>query len=159
MTRKVIEDTTADVSHPSTPNNLQQQDSVIRNPAIPPAPVANLPEGDQEGHTHVAAPAHPIPICDNGANPFLTATDSRNTCLRNSSTTPSTERQFYAVSPSTPSQSPHTLHAGRHSTTHRRRRRQSLKNGPAGRKRRHAARDVWTFFEDNNSTRSCLFCK
>jgi hypothetical protein len=76
-------------------------------------------------------------------------------CLRRSS-------DFFAISPSTPSRSRHTPCVGPHSIPHsvtRRRRRQSLDNGPAGHKHRHAARDVWTFFEDGDSNRSCIFCK
>jgi hypothetical protein len=162
-TRKATEDATADVpitAPPSTLNNWQRQDPVIRSPA-PADPFANLPRGHQEDRA--AAPAHPSPVRDDGANPFLATADLHDTRQRNSTATPSTERRFYAVSPSTPARSPHTPRAGQHSIpysiTRRRRRRQSQDKGPAGHKHRHAARDVWTFFEDNDSKRNCLFCK
>lgn len=167
-TRKVTEDATADVpvaTHPPTSDNLRRQDSVIHNSSPPAAPAANLPEYRQEGHA--AASAHPVPTCDEGANPFLTAAGScrHESCDNHprNFATPSTERQFYAVSPSTPSRSPYSPCVGQRSIpssiTRRRRRRSSLGNGPVGHKHRRAARDVWTFFEDNDSKRSCLFCK
>ena len=159
-TRKVTEDATADLlitADPLTPNDSQRHKPVIRNPAPPAASVANIPEGHQEGHATTSDSR--TPIYDDGANPFLTAVDLCNDHLCNSNTTPSTERQFYAVSPSTPSQSPHSPHVGQHSITRPRRLRQSQKSGFTGRRRRRYAKDVWIFFRENSSNRSCLFCE
>lgn len=94
-----------------------------------------------------------------------------NTPLRDSvlTVTPTTERRFWAASPSVPSQTPRGPQRQRQSVRFSVGRRRSLQLSNAGqarraraqKKNRHAAKDVWTFFEEveSKTARSCLFCK
>jgi hypothetical protein len=127
VTRKVIEDATADVS---LSDPLE-----VSNPVV--APSTNLSLSN-EGNLIVAAHGTPLP---------------------NPGSTPSTERCFWAASPSVPSQTPRDPRRARHSVRFSVGRHCSPRLPKARSKNRHTANDVWTFFEDVESKRSCLFCK
>jgi hypothetical protein len=115
----------------------------------------------------VASPPLPAgPLRDEDANPFLTSVYTPTHALTRNLVAPSTEEQFFAVTPLTPSQPPDSEHARqeslRRSVVFRRHRHDVLENGPSGNQHRHSAKDVWTFFEvhdRDNSKNSCLFCK
>jgi hypothetical protein len=164
MTRKVTEDATADVpatDSPSRPHSRRrQEDPVVCNPDLPAPSASDIPS-DRQANNEAISP-HPNPVHDYGANPFLVAADPPKTPPPNPASTPSTEARFNAVSPSTPSRSPKTPQVGHHSI-HQSvvRHRELLDNGPAGHKHRYSARDIWTFFEqdDSVSKNTCLFCK
>ena len=60
--------------------------------------------------------------------------------------------RLYPVTPRTLGQTPGHPHSGLHKISHR--------DGPAGNKKRYAARDVWHFFVENDKQRrECLLCR
>jgi hypothetical protein len=143
-TRKVIEDTTDQVSLIET---VENQEDARRSDLV-----------SATGNHQVDNVPVPPPTLPNEMNPSVNV---HATPLPNPRVMPSTETRFWATSPSLPSQTACGPQRGRnsaHFTVGRRSVRRPIA-GKARNKNRHAASDVWTFFEDAESKRSCLFCK
>lgn len=99
-----------------------------------------------------ASTSPPTPVANADENPF--APNLQTPAAGGSQSTPSTAARFFAVTPSPRARG--TPRRGRHSTLRLNRRTE----GPVGHKHRHAADDVWTFYDITDSkTNDCLFCR
>lgn len=123
------------------------------------APQATGPEmsPDTVINTNPSLPERPTTpfasIHDTDENPFA-PNPTTTPAASGTQSTPSTAARFFAVTPSPRARG--TPRAGRHSILRLTRR----SEGPVGHKQRHAADDVWTFYDTTNpEMNDCLFCR
>lgn len=130
-----------------TIEEVEDEDSPLRRPTSARVHAASSP-----------ATQPPSPVADHGSNPFLQQPAAHPTPAYNPPPSPSTSTRFWSLaSPPPSSRARGRPRNGRHSTV---RSPQTLPTGPVGNKHRHAAKDIWTFFEENTNKKNvCLFCK